>query len=114
MNREVVEFKVQGSAKEPYTTTFTKQGEVIAATCTCSAAINGTFCKHRIGIFKGDSKGVISANKADVTKVASWFKGSNIELVMQQISEKEAQAESIKLEIQKLKKDLSKTLKGAA
>ncbi len=114
MGKEVVEFKVQGSAKEPYTTTIIKFDGSITATCTCSAAANGTFCKHRIGIFQGESKGIVSPNKADVSRVADWFKGSSIERVLQQISEKEAQAESIKSDIQKLKKDLSKVMKGAA
>lgn len=75
---ESIQFLVQGSAKDPYELTFSRDGNVVTATCTCRAGDNGTYCKHRQTIFDGKGAGVVSENQQQVATVASWWPNSNL------------------------------------
>ncbi len=109
-----VEFLVKGSANEPYRVVFQKTEKGLLATCNCTAAIKGSFCKHRIQIMQGLDTGVVSKNKNDILTVVGWFKGSNLESKLNLIQEKEIQSENLKNEVTLLKKELSKLMRSAA
>ena len=65
-------------------------------------------CKHRIRILRGIVEGVVSKNISDVTTVAGWLAGSDIETALQTIDELERQAAQIKNALSAAKKTLSK------
>lgn len=109
-----IEFLVKGSASEPYKVVFQKTDQGLIAACDCSAAMNGSFCKHRTQIMQGSESGIVSKNKNEVATVASWFKGSDLEAKMKLIEQKETQTERLKKEVTQLKKELSKLMRTAA
>lgn len=109
-----IEFLVKGSASEPYRVVFQKTEKGLNAACDCSAAINGSFCKHRTQILQGSESGIVSKNKGEVATVAGWFKGSDLETKIKLIEQKENQVENLKKEVTQLKKELSKLMRTVA
>ena len=86
MNKEIT-FLVQGSAHDPYTVKFINRGNGnISAYCNCQAGINGLYCKHRIGIMRGDPKDVIRG-KENIVTVREWLDGSDIEAALDNVDE---------------------------
>jgi hypothetical protein len=109
----MIKFLVQGSAPEPYETTFEKEGDSVTATCSCPAGVKGLrgeCCKHRIGILRGDTDGIVSANIGDVKIVQGWIAGSDIEITLQELSEGEAELERAKRKVAAAKKALAKVM----
>ncbi|MBN1497095.1 MAG: SWIM zinc finger family protein [Spirochaetes bacterium] len=74
-----IKFHVQGSAQDPYIVTFTLDDNVLTAFCTCPAGENGTYCKHRVNILQGISKGIVSGNTDEVQTILSWLPGTPLE-----------------------------------
>lgn len=74
-----IQFLVQGSAAEPYEVTFVKSGKELSAFCTCQAAQNRMYCKHRLNILEGSQKNIVSDNVSDVAEVESWLPGSSLQ-----------------------------------
>ncbi len=101
---EKIEFLVQGSAEEPYAVTFNKNGNNLTAHCTCPAGQVGQYCKHRFGILKGISKGIVSGNESQVITVADWLPGTDVEIALNEVEEAEKVYE---MEVKKLKKVLT-------
>ena len=108
---ETCEFLVQASAGEPYVVSF-RRGDAnnVSAYCTCPAGETGMSCKHRIRILRGLAEGVISPNVADVTTVAGWFAGSDVETALENIAQLEREAERIQLALSAAKRALAKRL----
>jgi hypothetical protein len=67
-------------------------------------------CKHRIRILRGLLEGVVSGNTADVTTVAGWLAGSDVEKALHTIDQLEKEAERIKKALSAAKKALSQCL----
>lgn len=103
-------FKVQGSEPEPYTTTFKRNGTNLTAHCTCRAGEVGQYCKHRLNIVQGITKGIVSGNEADVSTVVSWLSGTDVEKALQQVREAEKRFEQAKKELDGFKKELARAL----
>jgi len=74
---EEITFHVQGTAAEPYKTTFVKRGLTLATQCTCPAGKRGRCCKHRLRILRGCREGIVSDNRDQVDVVQSWL-GSGV------------------------------------
>jgi len=108
-----IEFLVKGSASEPYRVTIENRNNSVAAYCTCAAAENGTFCKHRVRILQGSEEGIVSGNTKDIQVAMNWLKGSELEKVILSIETKEKELEATKKVIQDLKKKLSRLLIAA-
>ncbi|MNY21848.1 hypothetical protein D3C86_1554220 [compost metagenome] len=104
----VLKFNVQGSVEEPYAVTFERIGAKLRAYCSCEAAERGLHCKHRINILKGDKKGIVSGNEADVPKVVSMLAGTKLEIIMKEVGALEDEAERIKKELKKSKEKLAR------
>ena len=100
-------FLVKGSSSEPYRVTFSKSGKNISAYCTCPAGKNGQYCKHRFGILAGSSINVISTNANDVSRVAAWLPGSNVEEAWVEVKWLEYEADLIKTQLSRAKKNLA-------
>jgi uncharacterized Zn finger protein len=106
-------FHVQGSEDEPYEIRIVRQDEgKLSAYCTCQAGTNGMHCKHRIGILTGKPENLIEPkkNKESLLTVAGWFRGSDIEAVLTQLTAAEEEYEAIKSKISRLKKSLAKAM----
>ena len=82
------------------------------ALCTCPAALNGQYCKHRLGIFRGSLKGIVSGNEDQVAIVQSWLPGTDIELLLNQVAGAESTLERAKKDLGTLKKKLARTMYG--
>jgi hypothetical protein len=109
----MIKFLVQGSEEVPYETTFDKEGDTVTATCSCPAGVKGPTgqcCKHRIGILRGDTDGIVSANTGDVKIVQGWIAGSDIEIALQKLSEGEADLERARKKVASAKKALAKVM----
>ena len=109
---EQFSFLVQGSPKDPYSTTFARQGKKIIAKCSCPAGINGQICKHRLGILSGSGKNIVSDNPQDAAQVASWLPGSELEEAWGEVAKLESELENIKAHLSVAKKRLSKAMLG--
>ena len=108
----MIKFLVQGSALEPYELSFRKFGDNIIALCTCPAALNGLHCEHRLGIFMGSCKGIVSGNEDQIALVQSWLPGTDIELLLNQVAEAESTFERAKKDLSSLKKRLGRAIYG--
>ena len=105
------EFLVQGSSPEPYRVSFRRrEGGKLVANCTCPAGESGMYCKHRVRILRGLVEGIVSDNLADVTTVAGWLAGTDIETALQTITDLEKDADRIKKAMSAAKKTLSRSL----
>lgn len=108
---DTFEFLVQGSAPEPYRVSFRRRDtKNISAYCTCPAGENGMSCKHRVRILRGLPEGVVSKNITDVTIVAGWLAGSDIETALRTINDLGKEAERIKRALSAAKKALAQCL----
>ena len=99
-----VTFFIQGSANEPYTTTFTIRGNNLTAHCTCPAGQVRQYCKHRFGILQGETKGIVSGNEQQAAIVQSWLPGTDVEMALKDLAEAE---DVYNREVKKLKATLS-------
>lgn len=109
---ERIVFEVQGSAADPYQVAFSKaNSENMTATCTCVAGTKGIYCKHRIGILKGEKRGIVSGNQADVDRIVEWVKGTDIEKALSEIAECEDALTLAEAKLAKAKKALAKSMK---
>jgi uncharacterized Zn finger protein len=104
-------FLVKGSSPEPYRVTFSKSGKNISAYCTCPAGENGQYCKHRFGILAGSARNVISNNVDDISKVSAWLPGSDIEEAWVEVKRLEYEADIIKTQLSRAKKNLAKAMR---
>lgn len=102
-----ISFQVQGSALEPYTVRFMKNGDNLTAHCTCPAGENGQYCKHRFNILSRSTKGIVSGNLSDVHTVASWLPGSDVEKAMTDVKEAEKAFDTAKKTLSAFKKKLA-------
>ncbi len=106
-----IEFLVQGSASEPYKVTFQHTGTNLTAYCTCPAGENGQYCKHRFRILNGETTGIVSKNVREVSLVASWLPGSDVELAIREVSSAEKEVEKATKVLSAAKKKLATTLR---
>lgn len=109
----MIKFLVQGSEEEPYEIIFDKEGDRVTATCSCPAGVKGPTgqcCKHRIGILRGDSDRVVSANIEDIKIVQGWIAGSDIEIEVHKLAEGEAELERARRKVAAAKKALAKVM----
>jgi hypothetical protein len=107
---ETIIFKVQGSAPEPYTTTFKRSGNNLTAHCSCPAGEIGQYCKHRLNILNGIIDGIVSSNVPEVQTVMLWLKGTDVEQALKQVCEAEGKLEEAKRQLNGLKKKLARAL----
>jgi hypothetical protein len=107
---EEIIFTVQGSAAEPYTVLFLKNGPNLTARCTCPAGAVGQYCKHRIRILEGSDEGIVSGNENAVNKVVSWLPGTAVEKALGDVRASEIRLELAKSELTGLKKKLARVL----
>ncbi len=109
---EKIHFLYQGSAKEPYEITFSKERNNFISNCTCPAAQFGSYCKHRINILAGITNGIVSNNSNQVEIVRSWISGTDIENAIIEVFNAEQKLEEAKKEVTASKKRLGKALIG--
>jgi uncharacterized Zn finger protein len=108
---DTFEFLVQGSAAQPYLVSFQRRdAKNVSAYCTCPAGESGMACKHRVRILRGLIEGIVSKNTADVTTVAGWLAGSDVETALRTIDELEKEADRIKKALSAAKKALAQCL----
>lgn len=105
-------FLVQGSAREPYKVTFRKNNNYLSAYCTCPAGDNGQYCKHRFNILGGLSVGIVSGNESDVSVVASWLPGTDVEAAMNAVMDAEENCELAKRALSAAKKHLAEAFRN--
>lgn len=107
---ETISFKVQGSAAEPYTTTFKREGSNLTAHCSCPAGEMGQYCKHRLNILEGITKGIVSGNEPEVATVVTWLRGTDVEQALQAVRDAEKRYDEAKKQLDGLKKKLARAL----
>lgn len=68
------------------------------------------YCKHRIRILRGLVDGIVSENAVDVTTVAGWLAGTDVETALRVVESLEYEAERIKNALSIAKKGLARCL----
>lgn len=109
---EIIEFLVQGSSPNPYQVTFQKDGQKLAAFCTCAAGEAGQACKHRLNILNGQKIGIVSDNVSQVKIVASWLPGSNLEQAINEVTRTEAELEVAKKAVSAAKRKVASVMRA--
>ncbi len=109
-----IEFLIQGSSDSEYQVIFYKTSNSVAATCTCLAGENGTYCKHRLDILKGEITNVKSKNTNQVSMVLEWYANSPLQQQVNLLEELEDEKQQLTKRIFKEKKSLAKMLSKAA
>jgi uncharacterized Zn finger protein len=84
MTEQVKRFEVQGSSSEPYTVTFTLEGNNFNAFCTCPAGKKGQYCKHRFSLMESEPE------------IKGWIQGSDVEEALSMLAEAEHELARIK------------------
>jgi hypothetical protein len=102
-----IEFQVQGSAPNPYTVTFVKEGSNLAAYCTCAAGAKGQPCKHRLAILAGIDASIVSANAAELRTIAVWLPGSPLQRALDDHASAERGLEQAQRSLSATKKRLA-------
>jgi hypothetical protein len=69
-------------------------------------------CKHRINIFKGLTKGIVSGNIKDVEIVKSWVLNTDIETTINEVTHMEAELAKLKENFSAAKKNLARLMLG--
>lgn len=69
-------FDVEGSQGDLYRITFAFDGGRAAASCTCPAGGQGTWCKHRTAILDGEVAALRSANASELAAVKDRLAGT--------------------------------------
>ena len=105
-------FAVQGSAPEPYEVRFIRrQNGNLTAYCTCAAGLVGQYCKHRFRILAGDPEGVVSTNLQQVSIVANWLPGTDVQEALDELAAAEARLADAKRLVSAAKKALAAAMK---
>ena len=109
MSTEIT-FRVQGSASEPYTVTFSKDGDNLSAHCDCKAGLMRQHCKHRLNILAGDAANITSGNAADVAKVMALLDGSDVQKYIEMVNLSERDLWTAQAKLRAAKKALARAL----
>ena len=107
---DIMTFSVQGSAEEPYSVEFRRDGANLSAYCTCAAGAVGQYCKHRFRILQGDFEGLVGGSTEEVKKVASWLGGTDVESAILELAKAETVLEQAKKDVSAAKKKLARAL----
>lgn len=108
-----IEFKVKGSAAEPYLVIFVRPGPgQLHAYCSCPAGSNGQYCKHRTQILEGDDGAIVSANRPDGLTVRNWLVGTEAEMHLRALRAAEGEIERAKKTLTAAQKDFARSLRG--
>ena len=105
-------FLVKGSAADPYEVSFVIDGKNLSAFCTCPAGNNGQYCKHRFGILRGETKGVVSDNATDASVVASWLPGTDVDEALKAVSDAKENHAVDKPKLSAAKKNLARVMRN--
>lgn len=105
-----LEFSVKGSSPEPYVVTLILDGTSLTALCTCPAGTYGNFCKHRVQILEGSSKGVVSDNKEAVKTAASWLPGTDVAEALDELRVAEKDKDPEKKALNTAKRKLARAM----
>lgn len=108
---ETIQFRVQGSAAEPYEVSFRKAGNNLSASCTCPAGEKGQYCKHRSRILEGSTEAIVSGNNEQVPTVVAWLPGTDIAAAMAAVAAAEREFERVKKVVTSAKKDLAAAMR---
>jgi hypothetical protein len=111
---KMISYKVQGSARDPYSIVIKKNDNKIQCLCNCNAGRKKMHCKHWMSVFEGKIQAYIGISKEQLDEVRSWLTGSDIEQAWSdhlRILEKEDELKKqIAVEKKKIMKKLQKTM----
>ena len=110
MDLNELTFLVKGSSADLYELTFIKDGDSLTALCSCPAGQYGNFCKHRISILDGDGAAIVSDNTDQVSTVANWLQGTDVEAALTEFRSINKSADTPKSALVTAKKNLARAM----
>jgi len=106
----ILEFRMQGSASEPYEVRFTRAADASRASCTCEAGAHHQLCKHRTMLLAGDVTALVSGNAQQVAELLPMIAGSDAEAAIAHLATAENALEVAKHELSRHRKALARIL----
>jgi len=103
-------FLVQGSKDEPYEVNFLREDDNLTATCTCTAGMIGTYCKHRTSILLGDTSAIVGGDIDRFDEIENLIPGTDVEDALVDIKELEDEMKQLKKQLTMAKKYLAQTM----
>ena len=105
-----IEFRVQGSADDPYHVVFRLEDGDLYAECNCEAGLRGMYCKHRLRILDGEATDIVSENIGDIGTVSKWLKGTKLESALKAVWEHEEAVAEAQRGLRLAKKGLARIM----
>ena len=103
----ILEFEISSPAGEIYKVAASRSDSNLTITCDCPKGKQGDLCKHRLALLHGDGSGLESNNPDDVHKLGDLIIGTDVEGLMIQFARCEAELETIKHDLDKLRLKLA-------
>ncbi|WP_049629981.1 hypothetical protein [Cellvibrio sp. pealriver] len=103
-------FYVQGSSVEPYKIECDSEKGVMS--CTCQAGLKKQICKHRLGLLKGESKGLQSGLEGALDAFLENVKDSKLFNNFIEYQKLEFESELLQQKLKVVKSELAKIMKG--
>lgn len=105
-----IDFLIQGSATEPYLVTVKVSPKKFNIYCNCPAGAIGQNCKHKMQIMQGGKSKIVSNNLQEISNIPKFIAESPLASAIEDLTQLEAQAEAIKAEISRRKKQIARLL----
>ena len=104
-------FEVESSSTgEIYQVRVSRNGDSLTCTCTCPAGQNRSACKHRLGILRGESNGIVGGDTDCIRRVPELLVGTDVEKAMNTLAALDEEMALLKKRISAAKKALSRVM----
>ncbi|WP_455923610.1 hypothetical protein [Pseudomonas putida] len=108
---ESIAFVVAASTPgQEYNVVFTKNGEIVAVSCTCPAGAKRQICKHRVNLINEMPDRILSGNESQIGTAVGWVRGSNLAGLLHDLSVAQSAYEEADAAVKTAKKMLGKAL----
>lgn len=101
---------ISSSTGEVYFIELSRDGDNLTCTCSCPAGQNGTHCKHRLGVLRGDASTVSAGDTDKMHLISDMLAGTDVAVALDRMHGLEAQKVEIDRQLKAAKKALARTL----
>lgn len=103
-------FYVKGSSTEPYKIECNTESGFMS--CSCQAGLKKQICKHRLGLLKGDAKGLCSESDSSLNTFLERVRGTDLFNRFIEYEKLSNELEILEQKLKTVKSQLLKSMKG--